>query len=63
MLNEAEKERLNYLRDKVHGRLKTVEGLEKKARNWQKSAPIGLGIASTAALAKGLYDYKNRDRE
>ena len=64
MLNEAEKERLNYLRDKIHGRIKTVEGLEKKARNWKRAAPIGgLGIVGTSAIAKGLYDYKNRNKE
>ena len=67
MLTEAEKERLSYLRNTTeHKRLKTVEGLEKKARDRAKkigNIGIGLGVVGASALAKGLYDYKNRNKE
>ena len=65
-LSRHEKEQFNYFRNSKRRRLDKIESLEKKARRRAGefgAGGIGLGIVGTSALAKGLYDYKNRNKE
>ena len=65
-LTQSEKKQFNYLRNLKRRRLDKIESLEKKARRRAGefgAGGVGLGIVGTSAIAKGLYDYKNRNKE